>query len=215
MKRREFIVKSAAITFIGSSFGLLVNKVTGSGGRNYFRPPGALNEESFRTECIGCDKCVQACPYNSLKSGGITDGMNMGTPYFEFRDKPCYLCEDMPCIKACPTNALDKNLDSIYSARIGTAVITDRKNCLSLNGLRCEICYRVCPLIDKAISLKKSLNKETGKHTIFEPIIHSEYCTGCGICEHSCPLDQTAIEVLPYKNIDKSAHYKTIDESKG
>ena len=96
---------------------------------------------------------------------------------------------------------------------MGIAAITDRENCLSLNGLRCEICYRVCPLIDKAITIAKRENIITKRHTIFEPIIHSNSCTGCGICEHSCPLDVPAITVIPKSEKDKSLHYKTLGEA--
>jgi ferredoxin-type protein NapG len=79
---------------------------------------------------------------------------------------------------------------------MGLAVIVDRETCLALQGLRCEICYRVCPLLDKAISLETRVNPRTGIHTIFEPVVHSDGCVGCGRCEEACPTDEAAIKVL-------------------
>jgi ferredoxin-type protein NapG len=32
---------------------------------------------------------------------------------------------------------------------------------------------------------------------MFVPVVHSEHCTGCGICEKACPTDEAAIRVLP------------------
>ena len=78
---------------------------------------------------------------------------------------------------------------------MGTAVIIDRETCLSIRGLRCEVCYRQCPLIDKAITIEPRHNTRTGEHTIMEPVIHKEKCVGCGICEKSCVLPKSVIVV--------------------
>jgi ferredoxin-type protein NapG len=107
------------------------------------------------------------------------------------------LCDNIPCVKACPTGALDHALTDIAKAKMGVAVITSRETCLNLQGLRCDVCYRVCPAIDKAITLERTHNARTTKHAIFEPVVHAEYCTGCGKCEKSCVLNDAAIKVLP------------------
>jgi len=212
MRRREFIKKGFALAAVGTTAGFSLGSLFGESHRLYFRPPGALAEDDFLAACIRCGKCIQACPYNSLVFADLTDGLHAGTPYFDFRKSPCYMCEDIPCVKICPTDALDHSLVDINNAVIGTAVITDREACLSLNGLRCEICYRACPLIDKAITLKKHEQTITKRHTVFEPVIHKDVCTGCGICENACPLDETAIRVLSSERGDKAGHYIYLKE---
>jgi len=162
------------------------------------RPPGALPEEAFLSACIRCGLCVRDCPYDTLKLAELgEDGPATGTPYFTARDVPCEMCEDIPCVAACPTDALDPGLKTIDDARMGTAVLVDQENCLNFLGLRCDVCYRVCPVIDKAITLEASHNARTGHHAMFAPTVHAEHCTGCGICERSCVLPEAAIKVLP------------------
>ncbi|WP_447872737.1 ferredoxin-type protein NapG [Serratia fonticola] len=161
------------------------------------RPPGALTEGAFDSACIRCGQCVQACPYQTLKLATLLSPRAAGTPYFVARDIPCEMCEDIPCVVACPSGALDPNLTDIDQARMGLAVLLDHENCLNWQGLRCDVCYRVCPQIDKAITLDLQHNERTGKHAMFLPTVHSQDCTGCGKCEQACVLEQAAIKVLP------------------
>jgi len=161
------------------------------------RPPGALPENDFLGACVRCGLCVRDCPYNTLKLSGFGDPVATGTPYFTARSVPCEMCEDIPCVAACPTGALDKQLKKIGDARMGLAVLIDHENCLNWQGLRCDVCYRVCPVIDKAITLEPQQNVRTGKHSLFIPVVHADACTGCGKCEKSCVLERAAIKVLP------------------
>ena len=45
----------------------------------------------------------------------------------------------------------------------GTAVLVDQENCLNFQGLRCDVCYRVCPVIDEAITLPAASRNSTVK----------------------------------------------------
>lgn len=162
------------------------------------RPPGALDEELFATACIRCGLCVRDCPYEDvLRLAPLEDEVTSGTPYFVARQAGCEMCDDIPCVKACPTGALDKSLTKIEDALMGLAVLVDQETCLNFLGLRCDVCYRVCPAIDKAITLEMQHNKRTGSHTMFIPTVHSDACTGCGKCEEACVLEEAAIKVFP------------------
>ena len=163
------------------------------------RPPGALPEDDFLGACIRCGMCVRDCPYNTLELAKPETQVATGTPFFNARNIPCEMCEDIPCVKACPTKALDHALIDINKARMGVAVLIDHETCLNFLGLRCDVCYRVCPVIDKAITLDMVPNTRTGRHAMFLPTVHSEHCTGCGKCEKSCVLEEAAIRVLPHK----------------
>ena len=161
------------------------------------RPPGALPEEDFLAACVRCGLCVRDCPYDTLMLADLGDGPANGTPYFLARETPCEMCDDVPCARVCPTGALDRDIPSIEDATMGVAVLIHRDTCLNLKGLRCDVCYRVCPVIDKAITLETSRNSRTGKHAMFEPVVHADACTGCGKCEEACVLEEAAIKVLP------------------
>jgi ferredoxin-type protein NapG len=160
------------------------------------RPPGAQEEADFRASCIKCGQCVEACPFDTLKLATLEEQHGTGTPYYEPREVPCYMCEDTPCINACPTDALEKGV-AIEDARMGLAVLVDQESCLAFQGLRCEVCYRACPLLDKAIELDLRPQERTGKHAFFLPVVNSDHCTGCGKCENACILEEAAIKVLP------------------
>jgi len=162
------------------------------------RPPGALPEADFLAACVRCGLCVRDCPYDTLKLAELGDSVATGTPYFEARKIPCEMCDDIPCVVACPTGALDRELTDIEDARMGLAVLIDQETCLNFLGLRCDVCYRVCPVIDEAITLERIHNPRSDRHALFLPTVHSEHCTGCGKCEQACVLPgESAIKVLP------------------
>lgn len=164
------------------------------------RPPGALAEADFLAACVRCGLCVRDCPYDTLKLAELGAATATGTPYFEARKVPCEMCDDIPCVAACPTGALDRALTDIAQARMGLAVLIDHETCLNFLGLRCDVCYRVCPVIDKAISLEKVHNPRSDRHAMLLPTVHSDHCTGCGKCEKACVLPgEAAIKVLPAK----------------
>lgn len=161
------------------------------------RPPGALPEDEFLGACIRCGLCVRDCPYDILKLGQLGDEVPTGTPYFTARTGPCEMCEDIPCIPVCPTNALDHSLTDINDARMGLAVVVDQETCIAFLGLRCEVCFNVCPIRGDAISLEYLHNDRSGKHALFIPVVHSDACTGCGLCEKACILEEAAIKIFP------------------
>lgn len=198
--RRQFLLDSArmacGVGLLGIGIGLYAKQAKALPPLAV-RPPGALAERDFLGACIRCGLCVRDCPYDILSLAKPEEPVATGTPYFVARQLPCEMCEDIPCVKACPTGALDHELTDIGKAKMGLAVLVDQENCLNFLGLRCDICYRICPLIDKAITLEQQLNPRTGKHALFIPVVRSDACTGCGKCEKGCPLEVAAIKVYP------------------
>ncbi len=200
--RRQFIFDTAkmacGVGMLGLGLGLYAKQAKAIPPMA-IRPPGAGPEGDFLGACIRCGMCVRDCPPKILHLARPEEPVATGTPWFLARTDPCEMCEDIPCVKACPTGALDHSLTDITKARMGLAVLLDHETCLNFLGLRCDVCYRVCPLIDKAITLELQHNQRSGHHTLFLPTVHSDKCTGCGKCEKACVLEEAAIKVLPAK----------------
>lgn len=198
--RRQFLATGAKVAcgaaLFGVTVGLGVDPATAT-GQVFVRPPGAGLDADFLAACLRCGQCVRACPHDALQVAGLFSRPATGTPYFLPRRTACEMCEDLPCVKACPSGALDPGLTDVTKARMGLAVLIDQETCLNYLGLRCGVCYRSCPQIDKALTLDAQHNQRSGKHTLFLPKVHSEHCTGCGKCEQSCVLETPAIKVLP------------------
>jgi len=164
---------------------------------NRLRPPGAVPEEKFLSLCIRCNRCLEVCPFGSIKRAGF--GLDVGTPHILPEEKACYMC--MACPSLCPSAALDTRLVNPENVRMGKAKI-DTAICyshlfLELDklpdstgrkiGALCNTCYNVCPLQDKAIRLESNL---------FPVVLDG--CVGCGICVERCPVrPRRAINVLP------------------
>jgi len=203
--RKSSVATGARAALVGGAATWLLLKA-GSGYGWLLRPPGALAEDEFLKKCLRCGRCAHACPYQAVEMGRLDAGVALGTPVIVARQNPCRLCPDLPCVKACPSGALDPELKDPLKTRMGTAVITEREECLSLKGLRCEVCYRACPVIDKAVTIENYLNVRTGRHAIFEPVVHKQHCTGCGICEQACVLERPAIVVGPLQPPSESLY---------
>ncbi len=144
------------------------------------RPPGAINELSFLLKCTRCDLCIKACPHAAIVTAAPKYGPAVGTPIIQPSDTPCYLCEDYPCIQACPEEALLP----VENVRMGTAHLIHSK-CLAYNGQICDYCFDRCPLKREAIVMENR-----------KPRIIEAHCTGCGICEYLCPAPGKGIKIL-------------------
>ncbi|MCK5903412.1 MAG: ferredoxin-type protein NapG [Cocleimonas sp.] len=199
-KRRAFLLGLAktacgvSLTALGIS---LYTRQAKSMPALAIRPPGALPEDEFLSRCVRCGLCVQDCPYDILSLAELGTDVPVGTPYYTARTGPCEMCDDIPCVPACPTGALDHSLTKINQARMGLAVLVDQEECIAFQGLRCEVCFNVCPVQEKAITLEYRHNERSGKHALLIPIVHSEHCTGCGLCEEACVMEEATIKVLP------------------
>ena len=96
------------------------------------------------------------------------------------------------CGEVCPTDAIRSlSKDERIWAKTGTAVIIRRKCLAGEQQKSCMVCDEVCPY--KAVEFRK----EPG-NPVPVPQVHEEKCSGCGYCEHFCPVqNQSAIVVTP------------------
>lgn len=203
--RRRFLLSSARAIGLailgGLTWSAYLSEVKASS--LLLRPPAALDEDDFLSTCIKCGLCVEACPFDTLKLAKPGDNLPLGTPYFVPRNIPCYMCVDIPCVPICPTDALDekkvKNKDGAFEIRqmqMGVAIV-DVKSCIAFWGIQCDACYRACPLLGEAIEIVYEKNERTGKHAFLKPVVNTDICTGCGLCEKACVTEKPAIFVLP------------------
>lgn len=144
------------------------------------RPPGAVEENLFLDRCTRCGECAKACPHDAIIEASPRMRHAAATPTINAAIAPCYLCDELPCVAACPEEALLPGIPP----RMGTASIK-QVDCLAYQKQFCTVCYEHCP-VEGAITL------DNGK-----PTIHADVCTGCGICVHVCPAPMNAVLYVP------------------
>ncbi len=175
MKRRHFLItlSSVAITLPFTTSSSAVQFISNPLDTNRLRPPGAVPEENFPAKCIRCGRCVEVCPYRSIRMLDIRSGIHAGTPLIEAEKVPCYLC--MKCVDVCPTGSLKRVTQS--ETRMGLAIINTFECVTWSEKTLCRTCYDKCPFPQKAIRLEQ-----------LKPVIDASACTGCGLCTHACPI---------------------------
>ena len=215
--RRDFFRKVAlrgiekaedAAQSIGQRLGVIVgsrvggHEAHGGGDRTggyperFLRPPGALEEIAFADACSRCGDCVRACPAQCIVLDPDAAG---GLPHIVPRRSPCVVCEDLSCMKACPTGALTL-VDEISRIDMGLAVV-DQDRCLrnpthqSGEGLAdgtagkgedCRVCIQDCPPGESAIGIDPDGRIEIRPG-----------CIGCGVCERVCPTQPSSVVIIP------------------
>lgn len=150
-----------------------------------FRPPGAVEESQFLAGCTRCGDCITACPHDAIQKaperlGQISTSGVTGTPVIDADAQACLMCEDFPCISACPTGVLTSNIPIL----MGTARITEHL-CLPHHGTACTVCSERCP-VDNAITVVDG-----------KPTVNEDSCTGCGVCRQVCPAPENAVLLMP------------------
>lgn len=202
-EKAGFMKIKSLIPFLAGGAVLAQAAVLGArSSQDILRPPGAQGEEDFLARCIKCGRCIEACPYASLRVADNSAGLAVGTPTLDVRTQACRLCEDFPCVEACPTSAL-RNIEERSDVDMGLAVI-DNELCIAMKGMRCEVCYRICPLIDKAITIDYRLRDGDDIHSVFAPVINEEECVGCGLCVERCVVDDPDLAIKIVRDRDKA-----------
>lgn len=183
-----------------------VSEAVAGMGPKLLRPPGALEEFDFLVACTRCDKCIEACPQDTLLKAPPSAGLAASTPHFDPRAMPCFLCTDLPCVKACPDGALlwpqierqgKEPLEGPKAARMGLARVLERR-CLTYErddrpAMACRTCVDRCPYPDEAIRLVAP----DAEAAVAHPEVDPDHCTGCGLCTFACPTLEPAIVVKP------------------
>ena len=158
---------------------------------DHLRPPGALPEREFLDTCYRCANCATACPADAIALVESDDPRLRGTPYIDPDERACVICDELACMKICPSGAL-KLVDRL-AIRIGLAKV-DHRTCVRSDGEDCTLCVEACPLGETAIRLDQD-----GRIKVVDPHETGQGCTGCGVCQERCPTRPTrAIRVVIY-----------------
>ncbi|MDA0321642.1 MAG: 4Fe-4S dicluster domain-containing protein [Verrucomicrobia bacterium] len=186
--RREFLRRAFRVSGkIGVGGGALTGLVAIGHGRDLprgargemgvLRPPNSRPEAEFLAECMRCTLCADVCEPQCIRLFGPEAGASQGTPYILPVEAGCTMC--MKCGPACPTGAIEP-MQRMEETDMGVAVV-DERLCVSHNGTGiCGACHTMCPLHNRAITLDYR----------DAPTVHAEVCTGCGLCEEVCIVDE-------------------------
>lgn len=223
LDRRDFIQKSTLGIFsLIAAVSIPLAPYLNSKELN-LRPPGAVKENEFLSLCIKCGQCAQVCPYHSIELADITKGHGIGTPYIDPMIRACYLCTALPCVLACPTNALNHDTEKPQDVQMGVAVFKFSNKCIGIsteevtredinriykhphtNKLENEILEKLEEYEDKQCTICADLcpypNSILAIQMIDDsanngkrPKINSS-CVGCGVCAELCPTSAIIIE---------------------
>lgn len=223
LDRREFIQKSTlGILGLLTMSGVAISPYLNAKELN-LRPPGAGDEKEFLSLCIKCGQCAQVCPYHSIELADMIKGHGMGTPYIDPMQRACYLCTALPCVLACPTNALNHDTEKPEDVSMGVAVFKFSNKCIGIsteevtrkdidriythphtNELEEEVLEKLEEYEDKACTICADLCPYPNSSQAIEmvpdkanngkrPQINSS-CVGCGVCAELCPTAAIVIE---------------------
>jgi ferredoxin-type protein NapG len=211
-----FAIAHSLLREIPSHYPALPGKRTANRVR-LIRPPGAVDEKLFLAACIRCYKCQDACDIGAIQFFTEADRNYYHSPYIDLSIKSCNLC--MKCTKVCPSGALlPMEREEKEKVTMGSVELFE-DSCLSYKAKAirneqallmemgraptesqaiverrgpCGECYMFCPLRESAIQLEPG--------SFLAPIIFTEHCVGCGMCEEICRTmvrGDPAIRVVP------------------
>ena len=191
-ERREFFKKSgrgilgfmAGAAYLGGAAlrHVLPGWVTSTGISGYIpfiMPPGARDIDHFTNNCIACKACVAACPVQIIKADeGLLPKLDFTGHYCQFG------C--MECSSVCPSQALHRFADigMKQRTRIGMVNLQVSRCVVITAGQACGACAEVCA--PRALQMEPVAPGDP----LTVPVLHPDYCIGCGGCYHICPVQQ-------------------------
>ncbi len=156
-------------------------------------PPGADSVDRFLARCTACHLCISACPTHVLQPAFLEYGIaGMMMPRLDFTQSSCtYTCR--ACGEVCPDGAISLlDLADKQLTRIGEAHLDEDKCIVKAKGTDCAACSEQCPT--------QAVTTVPFGNNLRLPRLNRDLCTGCGGCEHACPVQpQKAIVVTGHR----------------
>lgn len=156
---------------------------------------------------LGCRCCEEACadangslPYWEILESGMTLSPNISILYVLLEDKNyplmaqavCRQCEDAPCVKICPVNAINVNEEGIK--------VINKQRCIG-----CHSCSIICPF--GAVYIPEKHAAAT-KCTL---CVERKGAEGQPACVEACPND--ALKLVDTKEIGQEKVKKNVRDS--
>jgi polyferredoxin/Pyruvate/2-oxoacid:ferredoxin oxidoreductase delta subunit len=151
------------------------------------RPPGSRREDDFLSRCVRCGECMKVCVTGGLQPTLLEAGFEgIWTPLLVSRIGYCeYNCT--LCGQVCPTSAIRKLPGEEKRKTVIGLAFVDPGRCIPFaQGTPCIVCEEHCPTPKKAIVFREQPGK--GGAPVKIPVVDTELCIGCGICENKCPV---------------------------
>ncbi len=191
---KRYALGSLAFGFV-SALVIKANPLQSESGlknNRLIRPPGSLPEERFVSVCTGCGECLKVCPNNALQSTLLEAGLSgLYTPRLVPR---IGYCEEFCnyCGRICPTEAIRHiPIEEKRLLQMGVAHI-DKTRCIAWDT------EKICLVCNEQCSYQAIVGDDKKR-----PIVKEEKCTGCGICEHKCPVDGEAAIIVYASGVQK------------
>lgn len=159
-------------------------------------PPGSISIARFTAICTACHLCVSSCPSRVLAPSFLEFGLSgIMQPRMNFHAAHCnYECTI--CMDICPTGALlPLTVEEKKRTQTGVAKFIKENCVVYTDNTTCGACSEHCPT--KAVNMVPYANPLHKPLVI--PEVNTDYCIGCGGCEHACPT-------RPYKAIFVDGH---------
>lgn len=167
-------------------------KLNGDGPRPV-RPPGSVPEAEFLQMCIRCGECFQSCPSDVLQPLGFQQGLEgLWTPHVVADWAGC-ASSCNACGQVCPTGAIRAlPLEEKRHARMGLAIINE-STCLPFNGEACQLCVDECTAAGYDALEFVAVGTEVDELGLpiegtgeLAPLLITDKCVGCGLCQTRC-----------------------------
>ena len=111
------------------------------------------------------------------------------------------------CTQVCPTGAIEPLTNARKQAfKMGTATVNHNRCLRYAERSDCTVCLDKCPVPGKAI--REQIQSEPmplPRGRVKELFVVADSCTGCGICEHFCPVGAEPGITVSAENEDREA----------